>query len=338
MTQTPRTVYLDLAKTIGIVLVVFGHTRFYGDPLWAEQARNYIYTFHMPLFLFISGMVYSRYSHSDNYRDFISKKSIRLIVPYLTVSILLICIKLTTDANMETFTPVSHRSFIHMFYKPEAGYFLWFIYTLWILFLLIPPFKSRRARIYLLGLSFILMCIPCRLPDVFCLNQLKNLSFYFILGCVATDYLGTFEIILSKKKLGTALFLITSIIFVLFTDTIAGKIAECAMPFLGTLWVLQSSHYFEQHVFSKSQPAFIILASSSVFFIYLFHTLFMGLQFHILKQLNFNSSILLITVGNISMIAIGFIGPIGIYWFMTKHPSRINLLLGIPTYKKGVLN
>ena len=43
--------YIDLAKGIGIILVVWGHTQF--------PAGRYIYSFHMPLFFFISGYLFS---------------------------------------------------------------------------------------------------------------------------------------------------------------------------------------------------------------------------------------------------------------------------------------
>lgn len=42
---------IDIAKGIGIFLVVLGHFAVFASPLY-----HYIYLFHMPLFFFISGM------------------------------------------------------------------------------------------------------------------------------------------------------------------------------------------------------------------------------------------------------------------------------------------
>ena len=42
---------IDIAKGIGIFLVVLGHFTVFASPLY-----HYIYLFHMPLFFFISGM------------------------------------------------------------------------------------------------------------------------------------------------------------------------------------------------------------------------------------------------------------------------------------------
>ena len=51
---------LDIAKDIGIMLVVLGHTLqgFYTD-FDNNLAFRLIYSFHMPLFFFISGAVLS---------------------------------------------------------------------------------------------------------------------------------------------------------------------------------------------------------------------------------------------------------------------------------------
>lgn len=49
--EKARIKYIDIAKCIGIILVVLGHTEFIG--------KNFIYQFHLPLFFFLSGFVFS---------------------------------------------------------------------------------------------------------------------------------------------------------------------------------------------------------------------------------------------------------------------------------------
>lgn len=75
--------YLDTLKSIAIFLVVFAHFEIY-VPL-----KNLIYTFHMPLFMFLSGCTffynYSR-QNAGNLKAltvFMLKKARALIVPYL---------------------------------------------------------------------------------------------------------------------------------------------------------------------------------------------------------------------------------------------------------------
>lgn len=65
---------IDALRAWGILLVIAGHT---GSPF-----SDYIYTFHMPLFFFISGFL--RYQgKTENWPKFIAKKIKATLVPYL---------------------------------------------------------------------------------------------------------------------------------------------------------------------------------------------------------------------------------------------------------------
>lgn len=54
--MTTRHRYLDVAKGLGILLVVFGHNRIVSPD--HPQLFAWVFSFHMPLFLFVSGMTY----------------------------------------------------------------------------------------------------------------------------------------------------------------------------------------------------------------------------------------------------------------------------------------
>lgn len=58
-----RISYIDIAKGIGIFLVIWGHIILNGP------AYNIIYAFHMPLFFFLSGLVFSK-SKYKNIKEF----------------------------------------------------------------------------------------------------------------------------------------------------------------------------------------------------------------------------------------------------------------------------
>ncbi|MBO5721458.1 MAG: acyltransferase family protein, partial [Bacteroidales bacterium] len=75
---------INILKGIAIILVVFGHI----ELLYAFNAygfiRNFIYTFHMPLFMSISGYLYAKHHNtSNNYLSFIKGKAKRLLLPYI---------------------------------------------------------------------------------------------------------------------------------------------------------------------------------------------------------------------------------------------------------------
>ena len=85
--------YIDVVKALTIYLVVLGHViQFwqYKDSWWNERLFLIIYSFHMPLFMFISGLVaYQRDNMS--YGKFFANKFNRLIIPFLTIGMFLSC-------------------------------------------------------------------------------------------------------------------------------------------------------------------------------------------------------------------------------------------------------
>jgi len=70
--------WIDNAKAISILLVVLGHTK--GLDAFAYQ---YIYSFHMPLFFFLSGYLLGRYHFENSLANFIKFQFKKLIVQYL---------------------------------------------------------------------------------------------------------------------------------------------------------------------------------------------------------------------------------------------------------------
>lgn len=72
-----RIPFIDVAKGIGIFLVVFGHT------YRAEDLKIFIYSFHIPLFFFISGLFIKDDSHKK-ILHFLQQKLKSLLIPYVT--------------------------------------------------------------------------------------------------------------------------------------------------------------------------------------------------------------------------------------------------------------
>jgi fucose 4-O-acetylase-like acetyltransferase len=177
-----RLIFIDIARAICIILVVIGHYVPDNSPNWYLILNNIIYSFHMPLFMFVSGYVYSAIQKPVAYKDFVFNKFKRLIVPYLFVSTVIIFIKFLTAKNMYLENPISLSSFYEIFYLPSAGFFLWFIYVLFLIFLIIPFINtSSKLNIFLI-ISFILLLIPINFTNLFCIAQLKRNLFYFVLG------------------------------------------------------------------------------------------------------------------------------------------------------------
>ena len=72
--ESSRLKWADIAKGIGIVLVVWGHSSL------PFEFRKWVYSFHMPLFFILSGYFYK--SQKYGFTDFFLRKLRTLIIPY----------------------------------------------------------------------------------------------------------------------------------------------------------------------------------------------------------------------------------------------------------------
>jgi fucose 4-O-acetylase-like acetyltransferase len=73
-----REKWLDVAKMIGILLVVYGHST------EGPHSITFIYWFHMPLFFIISGYLFKPVNSVSELKFYIKKLTLRLLVPYCT--------------------------------------------------------------------------------------------------------------------------------------------------------------------------------------------------------------------------------------------------------------
>lgn len=77
--------WVDVAKGIGILLVILGHSNF------NQSAIVIISTFNMPLFFFLSGYLYNYGKYKKNPNQFVSQKIKRLVIPYFITNIIILC-------------------------------------------------------------------------------------------------------------------------------------------------------------------------------------------------------------------------------------------------------
>src|SRR5512141_1578919 len=78
-----RVPYVDIAKGIGIILVVMGHNDF---ALISPFAHKLIYSFHMPMFFFMSGMFFKP---NVPFWSFLRNRFNRVLKPFLAILLLI---------------------------------------------------------------------------------------------------------------------------------------------------------------------------------------------------------------------------------------------------------
>lgn len=77
-----REVWIDVAKGLGIIAVVLGHTD--------HPVVKYIYWFHMPLFFALSGYLFKPVEDSAMIGTWIRKRTSQLLIPYASFMIVLL--------------------------------------------------------------------------------------------------------------------------------------------------------------------------------------------------------------------------------------------------------
>lgn len=130
-----RESWTDSARGIAIVLVVVGHViasyheaRLYTESNLYNFLMQFIYSFHMALFMMVSGYLYSKSSH-ENRRYEIKKRLLSYGIPYLIFTVLWVLMKLVLSSV--TNNPVSLTDIPLAVFYPVS--FMWFIYALLIM-------------------------------------------------------------------------------------------------------------------------------------------------------------------------------------------------------------
>lgn len=91
MNQKKRVTYLDMAKGVGIVLMVAGHligsVQTFDNKAYFKPTYHWIASFHMPLFFIISGiLLWITKEEKLEIKQIVSRKARTLLLPYATFS------------------------------------------------------------------------------------------------------------------------------------------------------------------------------------------------------------------------------------------------------------
>ncbi|MGB9938912.1 acyltransferase family protein [Methanosarcina sp.] len=140
--------WIDALKGIGIILVVFAHHKL---PVALD---TYIFSFHMPLFFFISGLLFDFWKHTASAASFVKKRFRSLIVPYFGFALLTCLFYLLLDTgyqpgvtNIDFFkaSPVENIHSIVYALGPLISYNppLWFLTCLFVTELLFYGFARK---------------------------------------------------------------------------------------------------------------------------------------------------------------------------------------------------
>ncbi len=183
-----RIPWIDYAKAIGIVLVVYGHVAvgamkagIIDDLPIHSISLSVIYTFHMPLFFFLSGLFFFSSLDKKGGRGLLRSKLAVLIYPFVIWSLIDggLGVALSEFTNRNS----SWVDIFSIFWVPRGQF--WFLYTLFIIFTLsIPIFAKLPIPYYLLVLCIagILYIFKNIVPQVYPWDTIAIYWVFFVFG------------------------------------------------------------------------------------------------------------------------------------------------------------
>jgi fucose 4-O-acetylase-like acetyltransferase len=243
--EPKRINYTDIAKGIGIILVIFGHT-LRGVP----GLVNFIYSFHVPLFFVISGFFYSP-SKNDNTKLFILKKVKTLLIPFFSFYLLsylywfFVEQSFRPSTSTEFYVPLIgllYGTSYKMFIIPNGA--LWFLpcfFSTEILAHLIFKHIKSKFQLFILTTTLItgfvyplFKIVPLPLG----ISSALTATFFYGISCLLKEKIKGF---LSISKLGLFAVCLFFMTIVYFMSTINGRVDLAKMVYNNHLIYIAAS-------------------------------------------------------------------------------------------------
>lgn len=294
-----------------MILVVFAHvTRMYTPKAaislnvnsnFLNLLTEWIYTFHMPIFVTISGAVYyyikrekSKYS---DFKMFITNKIKRLLIPYIFFAIVIV---LPTLYYCNLIKEDFYSYCIRCFFLAQEPRHLWYLVMLFNTLIIFNYFEKYifQNKVIILLLTLILHFGAYSFPlNIFQIPNTIYYSFYFMLGYYFQYNRNTIAKYASKiNKKYITFFLFLSLITIYFLYQI-GSIKPTISLFSCSILGIAFIYLISDIISSKrqiTQNYIYKIISKNNFGIYLFHPMIIYFIFHNIR--NFNIDIWLSTI------------------------------------------
>ena len=276
----------DILRVLATIFVVIGHSTYYSiqdtfgqidfqileyisfksEVIYTviSEFGGWIYSFHMPLFFFLSGAVFAIKNINSITFDYLLKtKFIRLIIPYILVLTLFV-IPIKTIASFYSVSDLANVYMYGLHNSGTTGGHLWFLISLfWCFVFFYPIAKYLKDRYFtILLICFLLANISNMMPslDIVLWSNPFTYIFWFSLGYILHQYREKINNLVDKGML-FVLSLASSKF--LFLDSFL-QILVSILFIYGLCYYLSQIRWFHENKCYQ-------LLSKNTFEIYLFH-------------------------------------------------------------------
>ncbi len=275
---------IDLTKGFAILLVVFGHLVARADPAhvqWYEPLRRAVYTFHMPLFLYLSGLVAvlsgTILAPRAAWPKVVKARAKRLLAPFFLLGGLVVLGKILAarvmfvDNMPAGFWDGLSGLLWHTARSPALS--VWYLFVLFVVSLgAMVLLAGKPSRLpWLLAGAMILYLLP--LPAYVYLDRVGTYAVFFGLGAWAGILGARWDNFMDRSWPWLLALLLCGLALVVFFG--ANWPEKLTLLPLGAL-SMPAIHGWLRFWAASSHRVLLFLGRYS-FMIYLFNTLFIGL-------------------------------------------------------------
>lgn len=303
----------DFAKTIVALLTVIAHSTIMYTSYGAFSPANgsnllamvteYIYQFHMPMFVFLSGAIYALCIQDGRYgnnADFLWKKTKRLVLPYFIFGFFYV-------APAMCLLGLTEQSYLQYCYNGIIlslnSRHLWYLEALFVIFVFAMIVRrlllhSWKSRIAVLVISALLFFFREHVPPYFQLQKACAYQLYFVCGVMFH---------FCYKWIYTIFYKIRWIIM-LFPIVLLGKfyynpnmITELFYQYIGIVMMIKLSMYVAEKRETLFKRSWYLCIKKNTMGIYLFHPMIIYGFYYFLGPKDINPYLLSIGIAAMAL-------------------------------------
>lgn len=268
-----------------ILLVVLGHSFYQTNSLIVD----WMYQFHVPLFFFVSGYLFNVSVNGKPLQPhiFLSRKAVRLLLPYFALSTLLFVPKVLLSQFMVRPIQANWSEYVLMLIYPyrNVNGSYWFLPTLFLLFVfavIVLFFLQRLQHRTSLAVTTLLLTLanislPFSHDTLFNVVGVIHYAFYFALGYFVSSF-GLMRF-LDKGKTAFLVFLFTLAVSIIALHVNKSPLMDLFFAIDGILMSVALAR-----LYAKYELRFLNHLSPTSYTIYLYHGIFQALSLQILMR------------------------------------------------------
>ena len=143
-----RISFISFLQFVGVLSVIFGHSmNSIPVPKLFTDIKAWVYSYHMPLFFFVSAFLFSyKGGYKQGYKAVLLKRFMRLMVPYLLWNTLFIIPKVIFKDYIDDEVVFSAGYFVRIILRPRDNILghTWFLCALFEMFIIAVAFEKAK--------------------------------------------------------------------------------------------------------------------------------------------------------------------------------------------------